>query len=44
MPVVCVDETPKQLIKKVRRSLPLKPSFEEGLIINIHDAVYAKSL
>ena len=28
-PVVCMDETPKQLIKEVRRSLPARPGFEE---------------
>ena len=28
-PVVCMDETPKQLIKEVRRALPPKPGFEE---------------
>ena len=24
-PVVCMDETPKQLIKEVRNSVPMKP-------------------
>ena len=28
-PVVCMDETPKQLIKEVRRSLPARPGSEE---------------
>ena len=28
-PVVCMDETPKQLIKEVRKSLPMKPGFEK---------------
>ena len=28
-PIVCMDETPKQLIKEVRRSLPARPGFEE---------------
>jgi len=27
-PVVCMDETPKQLIKEVRKSIPMKPGFE----------------
>lgn len=27
-PVVCMDETPKQLIKEVRKSVPMKPGFE----------------
>lgn len=28
-PVVCMDETPKQLIKEVRKSLPIRPGFEK---------------
>ena len=28
-PVVCMDETPKQLIKEVRNSLPMRPGFEK---------------
>lgn len=28
-PVVCMDETPKQLIKEVRKSLPIIPGFEK---------------
>lgn len=28
-PVVCMDESPKQLIKEVRKSLPMKPGFEK---------------
>jgi transposase len=28
-PVVCMDETPKQLIKEVRKSIPMKPGFEK---------------
>lgn len=28
-PVVCMDETPKQLIKEVRKSVPMKPGFEK---------------
>ena len=28
-PIVCMDETPKQLIKEVRSSLPVKPGFEK---------------
>lgn len=27
-PVVCMDETPKQLIKEVRKSVPMKPGVE----------------
>jgi len=27
--VVCMDETPKQLIKEVRKSLPIRPGFEK---------------
>lgn len=27
-PVVCMDETPKQLIKEVHKPLPMKPGFE----------------
>jgi len=28
-PVVCMDETPKQLIKEARKSLPIRPGFEK---------------
>jgi len=28
-PVVCMDETPKQLIKEVRKSLPIRPGYEK---------------
>ena len=28
-PVVCMDETPKQLIKEVRKPVPMKPGFEK---------------
>lgn len=28
-PVVCMDETPKQLIKEVRSEVPMKPGFEK---------------
>ena len=28
-PVVCMDETPKQLIAEVRKSVPMKPGFEK---------------
>jgi transposase len=28
-PVVCMDETPKQLIKEIRNSLPMRPGFEK---------------
>lgn len=28
-PVVCMDETPKQLITEVRKSLPIRPGFEK---------------
>jgi hypothetical protein len=28
-PVVCMDETPKQLIKEIHKSLPIKPGFEK---------------
>ena len=28
-PVVCMDETPKQLIKEVRKSVPMKPGLEK---------------
>jgi len=28
-PVVCMDETPKQLIKEVYKSLPIKPGYEK---------------
>lgn len=28
-PVVCMDETPKQLIKEVRKLVPMKPGFEK---------------
>ena len=30
-PVVCMDETPKQLITEVRKSLPMKPGFEKRI-------------
>ena len=30
-PVVCMDETPKQLIKEVRKSLPIRPGFVKRL-------------
>jgi len=30
-PVVCMDETPKQLIKEVRKAVPMKPGFEKRI-------------
>jgi len=31
-PVVCMDETPKQLIKEVPKSIPIRPGFEKRLV------------
>ena len=36
-PVVCMDESPKQLISETRKSIPMSPGFEKNVIMNMQD-------